>query len=96
MLLGESEYSFSTIRIILTGAAPAEPPDPLEAVEAVEVDPSEPPPPPHPAAARTITVPAKASNGVWRISILRSMHPNTPKRRLRFSRATATQCRAGE
>src|SRR6476469_10706787 len=86
-LLGESEYSFSTTRIVLTGAAPPEPPDPLEAVEAVEavedVDPPE-PPPPHPAAARTMTVPANASNGVGRMPTLRSMPPTTSNRRLRF------------
>src|SRR3954467_9120146 len=52
MLLGESEYSFSTMRIVLTGAAPPEPLDPLDAV--VVLDSAEPPPPPHPAAARTM------------------------------------------
>src|SRR5437763_2765045 len=99
MLLGESEYSFSTIRIVLTGAAPPVPPDPLEAVEAVDavdaVDPSEPPPPPHPAAARTMTVPANASNGVGRMRIHRSMPLTTREPRRRFGQERGRSESAG-
>src|SRR5881275_253841 len=99
MLLGESEYSFSTIRIVLTGAAPPVPPEAVEAVEAVDavdaVDPCEPPPPPHPAAARTMTVPANVSNGVGRMRILRSIPLITRKRPRRFAQARGRSESAG-